>query len=247
MYEWGDVMGEHIFISTVFIAGILSFFAPCTFPLLPVYIGTLTDKKQQGTPLKLGSVSVNLAPIGKTLVFVGGLSTSFMILGFGAGALGGLINSRWILTMGGMLVVLLGIHQLGIFKLNVLNRYKVFNVKRSRTHDLLGTYLLGVTFSFGWTPCVGPVLGAVLVVSAGGGQAVYGALLMLIYTLGLAIPFMIVAVLSDFLLDQFVKVEKHLETIKKVGGVLIIIMGLLLMTENLNGLTAIFESVINGF
>lgn len=226
--------GEELFMSTVLVAGFLSFFAPCTFPLLPVYIGIITDGGN-GSVIRLG----------RTLIFVAGLSTTFILLGFGAGALGGLINNRIFVQIGGMIVILLGIHQLDLFKIPFLEQYRVLNLKRSRNHDLLGTYLLGLTFSFGWTPCVGPVLGAVLVVSAGGGQAFYGAWLMLIYTVGLAIPFLVMAVLSDVLLTRFSKLETQLTTIKRIGGVLIILMGLLLMTESLNRLTLFIEKLFS--
>lgn len=240
----GDVMmGSEIFMSTVLVAGFLSFFAPCTFPLLPVYIGIMTDGGT-GSVIRLGRFRVNLGAIGRTLIFVGGLSTTFIILGFGAGALGSLINNQLVTQVGGFLVVLLGIHQLDLVHIPFLERYKVLNLKRSRTHDFLGTYLLGLTFSFGWTPCVGPVLGAVLVVSAGGGQAFYGAWLMLIYTLGLAIPFLVMAMLSGVLLDKFTQLEAHLGTIKRLGGILIILMGVLLMTDNLNRITAFIEKMI---
>lgn len=235
--------GDELFMSTVLLAGFLSFFAPCTFPLLPVYIGIMTDAGSVRA-FRIGRLKLNPGSIGRTLVFVGGLSTTFVLLGFSAGALGGLINNRLFTQMGGLIVILLGIHQLELVRVPFLERYRVLNLKRSRTHDLLGTYLLGLTFSFGWTPCVGPVLGAVLVVSAGGGQAFYGAWLMLIYTLGLAIPFLVMGVLSDVLLDKFAGLEGHLKTIKRIGGVLIIVMGLLLMSENLNRITVLIEGLL---
>lgn len=228
------MIGEQIFISTVFVAGLLSFFAPCTFPLMPVYIGILTDNEHGG----------KWRPYIKTFLFVGGLSTTFILLGFGAGALGKYINGRWFSIITGLIVVILGCHQMGLFNLKFLNRYKTLKLKSTSKNDLISTYLLGVTFSFGWTPCVGPVLGAVLVLSAGGGQALYGAWLMAIYALGLAIPFLLVAVFSKLILDKLYKIDKHLPKIKRVGGVLIVIMGLLLMTENLATVTAWFTNII---
>ncbi len=227
------MIGEQLFISTVFIAGLLSFFAPCTFPLMPVYIGILTDNEKGG----------KWRPYVKTLLFVGGLSTSFILLGFGAGALGKYINGRGFSIVTGLIVVVLGLHQMGVFHLKALDQYKVFTFKKTSKNEFVSTYLLGLAFSFGWTPCVGPVLGAVLVVSAGGGQALYGGFMMMIYSLGLAIPFLIVAILSKFILDKLHKVDKYLPTIKKVGGVLIVLMGLLLMTENLTTLTIWFEKL----
>lgn len=230
-----NMIGEQVYMSTVFIAGLLSFFAPCTFPLMPVYIGILTDNEKGG----------KWRPYVKTLLFVGGLSTSFVILGFGAGALGKYINGQWFSIITGLIVVLLGLHQIGIFKIKALNSYKVLKLKKESKNDFISTYLLGFTFSFGWTPCVGPVLGAVLVLSADGGQAAYGAWLMTLYALGLAIPFLIIAALSSVVLDKLEKIDKYLPLIKRVGGVLIVIMGLLLMTENLTTVTVWFEQLLN--
>ncbi len=107
----------------------------------------------------------------------------------------------------------------------------------------MGTYLLGITFSFGWTPCVGPVLGAIIVVSAGGGSPFYGMWLMMIYAIGLMIPFLVMALLSDYLIQKFLKIEKYLGTIKKVGGVLIVLMGIFLMTDSLNVITVFLEKL----
>jgi len=227
------MIGEQIFMSTVFVAGLLSFFAPCTFPLMPVYIGILTDNEKGG----------KWRPYIKTLLFVGGLSTTFIILGFGAGALGRYINGRWFSLVTGLIVVMLGFHQMGLFHLKLLDQYKVFRFGTNSKNDFISTYLLGLTFSFGWTPCVGPVLGAVLVLSAGGGQALYGGILMAVYALGLAIPFLVIAILSKFILNKLHKVEKYLPKIKKVGGALIVVMGLLLMTENLTRVTIWFEKI----
>ncbi len=219
-----------LFMSTVFFAGFLSFFAPCTFPLIPVYIGILTD--QDSNRFK------KMAPFIKTMLFVLGLSTTFITLGFGAGALGAFIQLDAFYFIGGALVVIMGLHQMELIRLPALEKFKSFKFNNKQKNRYLNAYLLGFTFSFAWTPCVGPVLGAVLVVAAGGGQALYGGWLMLLYTLGLAIPFIILASLSQLVMRKFESLEKYLPTIKKIGGALIIIMGLILMTRNLSTLTA---------
>lgn len=230
------MIGEQILISTVLIAGMLSFFSPCILPLLPVYISVLsTNENEKQQKLKsFGKWQVNPRLIFKTIIFVFGLSTSFVILGFGAGALGSIINTEWFIVLCGAIVVLLGLHQIGLFNLAILNRENKVQIKRSGRRDLLGTYLLGFTFSFGWTPCIGPILGAVLGLSANEGQATYGALLMLFYSIGLLIPFLILAVFSDVLLRKVKKINKYMGKIRVVGGILIIIMGIFLMTNNLN-------------
>lgn len=233
--------GQELFISTVFAAGVLSFFAPCILPLLPVYVGVLTGDQQTKRKFSIGNLEINLIAILRTMLFVAGLSTSFIILGFGAGALGSLIFSDTFLYVIGGIVIILGIHQTGLIHIKALDREKKLVVKGSERKDLLGIYLLGFTFSFGWTPCIGPVLGAVLGISASGGQAAYGGLLMLIYSVGLAIPFLIISVFSDVLLSKVRVLNKHMGKIKVIGGILIILMGILLMTDKLNEITVFFE------
>jgi len=229
-------MGDTIYISTVLVAGFLSFFAPCILPVIPVYIGYFTEgSKAAGEKKKTHLFSRAML---KAIIFVAGLSTSFVLLGFGAGALGSIIYGRWFLIVCGILVIILGIHQTGLLNFKFLAREKKLQVKRTKKADFFGAYLLGFTFSFGWTPCVGPVLAAVLGLSATRGSAAYGGFLMLMYSIGLMIPFLIMAIFSDYLLSKIKSLYKHMKTIKIVGGVLIIIMGILLMTNKLVDLSA---------
>lgn len=237
---------NQLFISTVFLAGFLSFFAPCTFPLIPVYVGILTDG-DEGTRYKtiLGK-KVSFTPIIKTMLFVAGLSVTFVTLGFGAGALGRFISGSAFIAFSGLIVIILGLHQMEILRIKQIEKYKVIRIKNNSNNKFLRSFLLGLTFSFGWTPCVGPILGAVVVASAaGGGQALYGGTLMMIYSIGLMIPFLVMATLSTIVLSRFEKLEKHLVAIKKVGGLLIVIMGILLMTQNLSSFTVVVEKLFN--
>lgn len=232
-----------LLMGTVFVAGIFSFFSPCLVPLLPVYIsifaGDQNNNRNERTIKKLGFIRINLKIIAQTLVFIAGISTSFVILGFGAGSLGAVINSKWLLTFFGLLVVVLGIHQTGLVHFKFLDKEKKL-VSKSQT-GIPGTFLLGFSLSFGWTPCIGPILDTVLGISATGGQAYYGGWLMFIYSLGLTIPFLIIAIFSDILLRHVKKLNTHLEKIKIAGGIIIIIMGILLMTNSLNLITGLFQ------
>ena len=238
------MVDNQLLISSVFIAGLLSFFAPCTFPLMPAYIGIITDQNGEYKSLQLGKVYINIGAIIKTITFVLGLATSFVILGFGAGAFGKLINSRWVIFIGGLLVFILGLHQMEIIHIGKLDQNKGVNLKKNHT-KALGTYLMGLSFSLGWSPCVGPVLGAVLLASASSGTALYGAFMMLIYSLGLMVPFLLMAILSTSLNKNFDFFKKHLTFIKKLGGFLIVIMGLVLMTNQLGNLTAFFNNIFS--
>ena len=230
---------------TVFVAGLLSFFAPCVVPLLPVYVGYLSkgtdNKEEKDTTEKKGKLAfINKRLIFQTLVFVIGLSTAFVLLGFGAGAIGKLLNNRIVLYVSGAIVIILGLHQIGLFKIGFLERTKKVEVEKSSRGGILGAYLLGLTFSLGWTPCVGPVLATVLGLASGNGSALYGGFLMIIYSAGLALPFLLISLFAGFFLTKFRKLNKHLGKIRVVGGILIVIMGILLMTNSLNAISAWF-------
>ena len=214
-----------LFPLSVFAAGLLSFFSPCILPLLPVYLARLSTGAT-------GSESTKRRLILQTLLFVTGLASTFAVLGFGAGALGGLVNGRWFLVTGGIIVIILGIHQTGLLNLAFLQKEK--RLEPSGKSGLFGSYLLGLTFSFGWTPCIGPILATVLVLSSSGSQALYGAFLMLLFTAGLGIPFLLLSFFTGRLLSTFKKLNRLLPKIRVAGGILIIFMGVLLMTDNLN-------------
>lgn len=238
------MLQEQVLISSVFLAGLLSFFAPCTFPLIPVYIGLLTDEKGEYGKVRLGRTRLNIGAVIKTITFVAGLSTSFILLGFGAGFLGRWINGKWVLFALGLMIVLLGIHQMELIKIGKLDSFKGFHIRNNRT-KALGSYLMGVSFSLGWTPCVGPILGAVLVTSASSGTELYGAFLMAVYSVGLMIPFLAIAIASGFILQRLRFVGRHLVAIKKTGGALIVLMGILLMSNQLTKLTVFFENLFH--
>ena len=195
-------MNQIVFSFTVFLAGILSFFSPCVFPLLPVYIGVLLGSDQEKS-IQIFGKKIRWHGLVKTLCFIAGISVIFLIIGFGAGLLGQIMYTNWF-------------------------RY------------LMGA--LGLGFSFGWTPCIGPVLGSVLALAASNGQdALMGALYLFIYTLGMAIPFLLLALASGIVLPYFNRLKPHLLLLKKIGGLIIIIMGILLLLGQLNSLSAIFS------
>ncbi|WP_081666917.1 cytochrome c biogenesis CcdA family protein [Paenibacillus pinihumi] len=233
-------MTEQLYIGSVFAAGVLSFFSPCILPLLPVYLGYLGSSESGGHPQswKLGWLRITPVLLLRTLLFMLGLSTVFVLLGFGAGALGNVLSSSWFITACGIVVILFGIYQTGVLKLSFLAKEKKLNMELPSKQKHFGAFLLGFTFSFGWTPCIGPVLAAIFSLSASEGSIGAGGFYMLIYTLGLGVPFLLMAVLSDSLLVQVRKIYKYMPVLKAVSGVVLIVMGLLLVTNKVDWLAA---------
>ncbi|VIQ14562.1 cytochrome c-type biogenesis protein [Streptococcus pneumoniae] len=236
-------MGHIFFFLSVFLAGILSFFSPCILPLLPVYTGVLLDDKD-GAQASSGKFSISVTSLLRTLAFIAGISFIFILLGYGAGFLGDLLYASWFQYLTGAIIILLGLHQMEILHFKGLYKEKRLQLQ-GRGQNGKGysqAFLLGLTFSFAWTPCVGPVLGSVLALAASGGSGAWqGAGLMLVYTLGLALPFLLLALTSSYVLKHFRKLHPYLGILKKVGGFLIIVMGLLVLFGNASILSQLFE------
>ncbi|CVN59222.1 cytochrome c-type biogenesis protein [Streptococcus pneumoniae] len=236
-------MGHIFFFLSVFLAGTLSFFSPCILPLLPVYTGVLLDDKD-GAQASSGKFSISVTSLLRTLAFIAGISFIFILLGYGAGFLGDLLYASWFQYLTGAIIILLGLHQMEILHFKGLYKEKRLQLQGQGQNGkgYSQAFLLGLTFSFAWTPCVGPVLGSVLALAASGGSGAWqGAGLMLVYTLGLALPFLLLALTSSYVLKHFRKLHPYLGILKKVGGFLIIVMGLLVLFGNASILSQLFE------
>lgn len=208
------------YLFTVFGAGILSFFSPCILPVLPVYASYLIADR----PAHEVSLVKRLI---QSLAFTAGLSVVFFIMGLGAGALGGLINNSYFFIACGIIVFIFGLYYTGLISIPFLDREKRLLVKEDKKKGtLLSAFFLGFVFSFAWTPCVGPILGTVLALSAQQGGALLGGILLLAYSLGLGIPFMVLTLGSEFFFTKIKRISKHLPKIQIIGGVLIAVLGL---------------------
>ena len=175
-------MNQIVFSFTVFLAGILSFFSPCVFPLLPVYIGVLLGSDQEKSVQIFGK-KIRWHGIVKTLCFIAGISVIFLIIGFGAGLLGQVMYTNWFRYVMGALIIILGLHQMEVFHFHFLEKQKSVDFGANKQkNELFSAFLLGLGFSFGWTPCIGPVLGSVLALAASNGQdALVGSLSLYLY------------------------------------------------------------------
>ena len=218
---------------SIFAAGLLSFFSPCVLPLFPVYFGVLMSER--GTrSIKIGKFEVAVLPVVRTFLFVAGISTIFFVLGFAASLLGQLLYNPYFHLVLGTIIVLLGLHQMEVFQLTSLQKQKTVQFETKNEKSLWSSYLLGLSFSFGWTPCVGPVLSSVLTLVATQQASVfYGMFLLGIYILGLSIPFLVLSIASTTAMKTFNLAKKQLFLLKKVGGIVIIAMGVWIIIQQL--------------
>ena len=214
-------------IPVAFLAGLASFLSPCVLPLVPAYVGYLGGRTafegNEEQQRKWGTFSHGLA-------FVFGFSAVFITLGVAFSALGGLLTSATDILekVGGIVVVIFGIHMTGLWKIPFLQYDTRKQTEPNENLSYLSSFLMGVFFSAGWSPCVGPVLGAILTLSASGGSVGLGAALLASYSAGLSIPFLIAALGVGWVTSTLRKYGKALHYLEMAMGVLLIVVGLLL-------------------
>ena len=233
-------------VFTVFLQGLLSFFSPCVLPLLPVYIGYLsggTLSKDESGMWHYNRKKVML----NTVFFTIGVSFAFFLLGLGLSALGRFFSGNQMLfaRIGGIIVVMFGLYQLGFFgKSELLSGEKrlPFDVSKMTMSPLVAL-IFGFVLSFSWSPCIGPVLSSVLIMAASAGSAASGFMLIGVYTLGYIIPFLLVGVFTTSLLEFFGKHRNLVKYTTKIGGVVLILMGILMFTGKMNGITSYLSRI----
>jgi cytochrome c-type biogenesis protein len=213
------------------IAGVLSFLSPCVLPLVPPYLcylagTTIEEMREDGAGTATARRDVMLA----ALSFVAGFSTVFVLLGATASALGQILRDyMWVLSWAaGAAIILMGLHFLGVFRLAMLYREKRVEVAAPAGPG--GAYLMGLAFAFGWTPCIGPILAAILAV-AGSSDTVYrGMSLLAVYSLGLGIPFMIAAFGIERFIGAMAGIKRHFRKIELAMGGLLVVTGIAFLT-----------------
>ncbi len=209
-------------------AGLISFLSPCVLPIVPPYLAymsgvTLSDLSSSDQPRSRAVVPA--------LFFVLGLSTIFLFLGFAASAVGIAIlqYQSYFNTIAGIIVMIFGLHFIGIYRIKIMDREARFDAGE-RGGSSFGAYILGLAFAFGWTPCIGPQLGAILSLAASEGSVTRGTLLLAIYALGLGVPFILVAAFLPKLGGLLSWMKRNMEKIEKVMGLLLWTIGLLMLT-----------------
>jgi cytochrome c-type biogenesis protein len=211
--------------AVAFAAGLLSFLSPCVLPLVPSYVGFLTGMT---LPEMEGRRRVALL---HALLFVAGFSLVFILLGASATALGRALNyyQVWLQRVGGVLIIAFGLVCLGVFKSEWLSQERRLHLEHKPV-GFLGSALVGMAFGAGWTPCIGPVLGAILGLAATSADLSRGMLLLAVYSAGLAVPFLIAAVAVDQFLGWFQRFRRYLPWVMRVSGALLVLVGVLLLT-----------------
>ncbi len=222
---------ENVSILVALSAGFISFLSPCILPLIPSYVafisGVSIEELAQGENLR----QVRKKVIVNSLMFVLGFSIIFIALGASATFIGKFLakNIRWFEIIGGALVIILGIHFAGFFRLKFLDREKKIRLEK-KPLGFLGTCLVGIAFGAGWTPCVGPILGAILTMAATTQNTLKGIVLLAVYSIGLGVPFFLSAVILHKFFEYFKTIRKYFKVVTVVGGALLILVGVLLVS-----------------
>jgi cytochrome c-type biogenesis protein len=229
---------ENVTLFAAFLAGVLSFVSPCVLPLIPGYLsfvsGVTLDEMRGGT----SSAAVVPAPGARrkaviaSIAFVLGFSIVFISLGASATALGGFLMERLTLLgkIAGVVIILFGLHMMGVLKIGWLYSEKRMQTSR-KPAGFFGAMLVGIAFAFGWTPCIGPILAAILAVAAAQESVGQGVKLLAVYSLGLGVPFIATSLAINQFFAASARIRKHYHAIEVVSGVLLVVVGVLIFTN----------------
>ena len=228
--------GSSFGIVIAFTAGLLSFLSPCVLPLIPRYVTFISGLSLEDV------LKSRRAALIHSLLFVLGFTLIFLAFGATATALGQLLlyQRAWITRIGGLLIIVFGLYMLGVFNISLFSRERRVHIA-NKPVGYLGTLLVGVAFGAGWTPCIGPILGSILTYAASSADLARGLWLLLAYSLGLAVPFLLAAVAVERFLDFFGRMKRQMNWITRTSGVLMIVVGILMITNYFTVLAATLQ------
>lgn len=235
---------ENISLFIAFSAGFLSFVSPCVLPVVPSYISYITGLSLEELTSPEGRARAREAAIKNSLMFIGGFSTIFILLGASATLIGRffLMYQSAIRQIGGLLIVFFGLYIMGLIKPSLLMRDARFHFQ-NKPAGYLGSYLVGIAFGAGWTPCVGPILGSILLYASASGSVATGIMLLTVYSLGLGLPLFLSSIGVQSFLAYSRKTSRYMRWISATSGVFLVAVGLLIFTNSLTRLTSFFTQV----
>lgn len=223
-----------------FLAGILSFLSPCVLPLVPAYVSFITGLSID----ELKSSPKITKALGNTFAFVLGFSTIFVSLGASSSLIGNLFlkYQDYLRIAGGIITIIFGLFIAGFIKLNFLMREKRFHINKGPA-GYIGSFFIGMSFAAGWTPCIGPILGTILIYASSQASASYGFKLLSVYSLGLAIPFILSTLAINVFFTYTRKLNKFMKVITVVSGLVLIAFGIMLLTNRMGQFSALFPDL----
>jgi len=221
---------HEVSIPAAMIAGLVSFLSPCVLPLVPPYLVYLTGATIEHVSSDESVQASKRAVMASALMFVLGFSTVFVALGASASFIGSLIHtwSAQLSIVAGIVIIVMGLHFLGLTRIGLLMREG--RLTAPKPVGLWGAYVMGLAFAFGWTPCIGPILAAILSIAAAEATVTKGAGLLAVYSAGLGIPFLIAAFMVEQFSELFARLKGHLENVERAMGVLMVITGIAFLT-----------------
>jgi cytochrome c-type biogenesis protein len=234
-------------IAVAFFAGLVSFLSPCVLPLVPGYISIVSGSSLDQLKAREKDASLLRTVLLSSVMFIIGFSITFVLLGASATWIGqALVSRRELLDkIAGLILIVFGIHVLGIVKISALYKDKRFhNVEKPR--GVVGALVMGLAFAFGWTPCLGPILAGILTIASTKQTVTDGMLLLGVYSAGLGIPFLLTSLALNQFLSFYGRFKKHFHAVEMVSGVLVIAVGVLMITGSLTRLASWF-SFLNRF
>ncbi len=224
---------------TAFLGGLLSFLSPCVLPLIPSYVSFITgisfDDFKTGDKARIRRLTLI-----NSFAFVVGFSTVFVLLGVSSSYVGRLFAVYYdhIRIIGGIIIIVFGLYVMGVLKLNFLASDKRVHL-HAKLRGHFGSFIVGLTFGAGWTPCIGPILGSILLIASTTGSALQGFKLLLVYSLGLAIPFLATSLAINSFLSHYSAIQKYMRLIMVLSGLLLIAFGVILLTNKVHLLLSI--------
>lgn len=232
---------KDVSFSLAFLAGVLSFLSPCVLPLVPSYVSFITGLSFEDLTSGINKRKVQYLTITNSLAFILGFSAVFISLGASSSVIGRFLfdYQEWIRIIGGILVIIFGLFVAGFLKLDFLMKDRKLHLS-GKPAGYIGTFVVGMTFAAGWTPCIGPILGTILVYASSKASATYGLKLLAVYSAGLALPFFLSSLAINSFLSYSKKVLRYMKVVMVISGLLLILFGIMLLTNRIRELSGLF-------